>query len=57
MGFEATVHLNQLASTVRPLPKIAHMDLAALVLNRKKLSKEPIRFSKQNISLVCSLIC
>ena len=43
-GIEAMVHLNQLASTAGSLPKVARMDLAALVLNRKKLSAEPIRF-------------
>ena len=44
VGIEAMVHLNQLASTAGSLPKVARMDLAALVLNRKKLSAEPIRF-------------
>ena len=50
VGIEAMVELNQLASTAGSLPKVARIDLAALVLNKKKLNTEPIRFGNNFLS-------
>ena len=46
MGIEAASALNQLAATAGSLPKIARVDLAAIVLNREKLLAEPVRFGE-----------
>ncbi len=46
VGIESTAALNQLVSTAGAMPKIARLDLAALVVNRQKLLSENVKFGK-----------
>lgn len=46
VGIEAVAALNQLAATAGSLPKIARVDLAAIVINRRKLLAEDVMFGK-----------
>ena len=53
---EAMVALNQLASTAGSLPKVARVDLAALVVNRKKLAAESVNFGECPTARSCIII-
>ena len=44
VGIEATTAFNQLTATGGSLPKVARVDLAAIVLNRRKLMTENVKF-------------
>ena len=44
VGIEATTAFNQLTATAGSLPKVARVDLAAIVLNRRKLKAANILF-------------
>jgi hypothetical protein len=46
LGLQAMIELNQLASTSGSMPKVARIDLAALVVSREKLAQENIRFGE-----------
>ena len=44
VGIEATTAFNQLTATGGSLPKVARVDLAAIVLNRRKLMTANVKF-------------
>lgn len=44
VGIEAMAAFNQLIATAGSLPKIARLDLAAMVLSRSKLVTENVQF-------------
>jgi hypothetical protein len=44
VGIEATAALSQLVATAGSQPRIARLDLAAMVLSRRKLATENVQF-------------
>ena len=51
IGLEATTAFSQLSATAGSLPKVARVDLAAIVLNRRKLRAANILFGRLLINI------